>query len=241
MRNSMNAYQQPRAGVKNATVAKFMSRVYLWMVFGLALSAGTAYYIFTHPTIYTRLVQTPALFFGLIIAQFAAVIVLTWLNKRLNATAAAGIYTLYTILTGITLSVVLFVYTKQNVFNALAVTSVAFLGLSAFGYTTKRDLGPIGTFCIMGLFGIIALMFLAIFIPGLRSNTMQMTISAIGVLVFSGLTAYDTQRIKLGYLQSANMTDTQQQTKAAVNGALMLYLDFINLFLSLLRLFGGRR
>ncbi|AIT62717.1 Bax inhibitor-1/YccA family protein [Coxiella burnetii] len=239
MRNLSNAYQPRRSGAQSLTVAQFMSKVYLWMVLGLALSAGTGYYIFSHSYLFNKIVHTPGLFFGLIIAQFAAVIGLTWLNQRLTATLAALIYVLYTVLTGVTLSVVLYAYTKQNVFDALAVTSVAFLGLSAFGYVTKRDLGPIGTFCIMGLFGMIGMMLLAFFIPGLRSDTMQLTISAIGVLVFSGLTAYDTQRIKLSYLQSGGWGEGQQ-LKAAVNGALMLYLDFINLFLSLLRLFSRR-
>lgn len=225
------------------TVAHFMSKVYLWMVCGLVLSAATAYYIYSQPTLFKTILTHRGLFFGLIIAQFGAVIVLSWLNQRLNAVMATLIYLLYTVLTGVTLSVVLYAYTQQDITMAFAVTASAFFALSMFGYITKKDLGPLGTFVMMGLFGMIAMMLLSFFIPALRSNTMQMTISAIGVLVFSGLTAYDTQKIKMTYLQLQNngATTGSEESKFAINGALNLYLDFINLFLSLLRLFGGSR
>ncbi|AKQ33933.1 Bax inhibitor-1/YccA family protein [Candidatus Coxiella mudrowiae] len=240
MRNSMNTYHQSQRRIQSGSVARFMSKVYLWMVLGLALSASVAYYLFSHGEVFNKVIHTPALFLGLIIAQFAAVIGLTSMNQRLTATIATLIYIFYTVLTGITLSVILFTYTKQNIFDTFAVTSVAFLGLSVFGYTTKRDLGPIGTFCIMGLFGIIGIILLAFLIPSLHSNTMQLTIAAIGVIIFSGLTAYDTQRIEFAYFQTGGAFTESQQRKAAINGALMLYLDFINLFLSLLRLFSRR-
>lgn len=242
MRNSIDTYQQSQIRIQNGSVAQFMSKVYLWMVLGLTLSASTAYYLFSHSEMFNKVIHTPGLFFSLIIAQFMAVIGLTWLNQRLTATIATFTYIFYTILTGITLSVILFAYIKQNIFDAFAVTSVAFLGLSVFSYTTKRDLGPIGTFCIMGLFGMIGITLFALFFPSLYSDTMQFTIAAIGVIVFSGLTAYDTQRIKFACFQISGgfIESQQQQQKAAINGALMLYLDFINLFLSLLRLFSRR-
>lgn len=239
MPNLMNAYQQSTASPKAISASRFMSKVYLWMMLGLAISAGTAFYLFSHPNLFNKVMHTPGLFMGLIIAQLAAVVVMSWLNQRISATLAMGLYIIYTLLTGTTLSVILFAYTQQAVFNAFIVTAGAFFGLSLFGYITKRDLGPIGTFCMMGLFGMIAIMVLSFFISSLHSNTMQLTISAIGVLVFSGLTAYDTQRIKNFYLQNQGL-DGKQTTKAAINGALTLYLDFINLFLSLLRLFSRR-
>ena len=241
MHNSLNTYRSRQSTIQSLTVTRFMSKVYLWMMLGLALSASVAYYLFSHGELLYKVMHTQGLFFGLIIAQLAAVMGLTWLNQHLSARAATFIYVFYTLLTGITLSVVLFAYTKQNVFDALAVTSVAFLGLSAFGYTTKRDAGPIGTFCIMGLFGMLGVILLSFFIPAFRSNTIQLTIAAVGVIVFSGLTAYDTQHIKLAYFHADGLTaggfTESQQRKAAINGALMLYLDFINLFLNLLRLF----
>ena len=138
---------------------------------------------------------------------------------------------------GVTFSVILLAYTKQSIYNAFAVTAGAFFALSAFGYVTKRDLGPLATFLMMGLFGLMILMLLSFFISGLRSSTAQMVISAVGVIVFSGLTAYDTQKIKTLYLQSMD-ADAATIKKFAINGALNLYLDFINLFLMLLRLFG---
>lgn len=234
MRNPLTS-----SATQSLSASRFMSKVYLWMMIGLVISALTAFYIFSHPVLFTKIIRTPGVFMGLIIAQLAAVVVLSWLNQRISAALALGLYILYTLLTGTTLSVVLFAYTQQAIFNAFAVTATAFLGLSAFGYITKRDLGPIGTFCMMGLFGMIGMIALSFFIPSLRGNTMQLTISAIGVIVFSGLTAYDTQRIKMSYLQSSGFSNAQI-TKAAINGALMLYLDFINLFLSLLRLFSRR-
>lgn len=236
MRNSINTYNQSQRRIQSGSAAQFMSKVYLWMVLGLALSASVAYYLFSNGEVFNKVIHTPELFFGLIIAQFAAVIGLTFLNQRLTAMIATLIYIFYTVLTGITLSIILFAYTKQNIFDAFAVTSVAFLGLSVFGYTTKRDLGPIGTFCVMGLLGMIGIILLAFLIPSLHANTMQLTIAAIGVIVFSGLTAYDTQRIKFAYFQAGGAFIESQQQKAAINGALMLYLDLINLFVSLLRL-----
>jgi FtsH-binding integral membrane protein len=239
MPNLMNTYQSATTSPKAISASRFMSKVYLWMMAGLAISAATAFYIFSHPILFNKIIHTPGLFMGLIIAQLAAVVVISWLNQRISATLAMGLYLIYTLLTGTTLSVILFAYTQQAIFNAFAVTAGAFFGLSVFGYVTKRDLGPIGTFCMMGLFGMIAIILLSFFIPSLHSSTMQLTISAIGVLVFSGLTAYDTQRIKMFYLQN-NGLEGNQATKAAINGALTLYLDFINLFLSLLRLFSRR-
>lgn len=238
MRNSLNTYQSRQSTVQSLTATQFVNKVYLWMTLGLALSASVSYCLFSHSSLFYKVIHTPSLFFSLIIAQFSAVIGLTWLNQRLSARAATLIYVFYTLLTGITLSVVLFAYTKQGVFNALAVTSIAFLGLSAFGYTIKRDLSPIGTFCIMGLFGMLG-MILFFFIARFHSNTIQLAIAVIGVIVFSGLTAYDTQRIKLAYFHADGLMENQKR-KAAINGALMLYLDFINLFLNLLRLFSRR-
>lgn len=184
--------------------------------------------------------KTPGLFIGLIIAQFAAVMVFSFLNRKLNPAMATLLYLVYTVLVGVTFSIILLAYTKQNIYNAFAVTAGAFFALSAFGYITKRDLGPLGTFVTMGLFGVVILMVLSFFIPGLRSNTAQMVISSLGVIVFAGLTAYDTQKIKNIYLHSAGANEAQTK-KFAINGALSLYLDFINLFLMLLRLFGGGR
>lgn len=219
-----------------ANVSGFMNRVYTWMAFGLILSAVSAYYIMSSPALMMGLVQNKVLFFGLIIAQLGVVLWLSFKQATLSVTAARGLYLFYTLLTGITFSVILMGYTSQSVVNTFVVTAASFAGLSLFGYVTKRDLGPVGTFCIMGLWGLIILSVLAMFIPSLRGDTMQLFMGAIGVIIFSGLTAYDTQKIKMIYLNSQS-----NENKQAVFGALTLYLDFINLFLSMLRLMGDRR
>ncbi len=235
----LRAPAQARVAIQ-ATVAQFMSKVYLWMVFGLALTALTAYLIASHPAVMQAVVQKKGLFLGLILVQFGVVIALSWAMNRINAATAALLYILYTVVTGVVFSVIFLAYTGKDIQNAFLVTAISFFGLTMFGFVTKRDLGPIGKFCVMGLFGIIGFMLLSFFIPGLRGDTAQMTISALGVIVFAGLTAYDTQAIKQTYL----MTDSSGEgvvAKQAIFGALRLYLDFINLFLSILRLFGDRR
>lgn len=240
MEHTTNTLQQHVVKERAAGLSRFTSTVYLWMMVGLAISGGVAYYISIHPAIVYSIAKTPTLFFGLIIAQLAAVMAFSFLNRKLNPAMATLLYLVYTVLVGVTFSVILFAYTRENIYNAFAVTAGAFFALSAFGYITKRDLGPLGTFVTMGLFGVIILMVLSFFIPELQSSTAQMVISGLGVIVFAGLTAYDTQKIKMMYLQSAG-ADEAQTKKFAINGALSLYLDFINLFLMLLRLFGGRR
>ena len=227
-----------RAGSRpQSNVSAYMNKVYSWMATGLILSALSAYYMVSNDGLVMALMQNKILFYGLLIGQLGIVLWLSFKAQSLSVTAARGLFLFYTLLTGVTFSVLLVVYTSQSVVNTFVITAASFAGLSFFGYVTKRDLGPVGTFCTMGLWGLIILMLGSLFLPGLRGNTMQMFMGAIGVLVFSGLTAYDTQKIKSMYLQSQGASENKQ----AVFGALTLYLDFINLFLSLLRLMGDRR
>lgn len=221
-----------------ADVSAFMNRVYTWMAIGLVLSACTAYYMVSTPALIMALLQNKILFFGLLIAQVGIVLWLSFKQATMSVTAARGLYLFYTLLTGVTFSVILISFTAQSVVNTFVITAATFAGLSFFGYVTKRDLGPVGTFCVMGLWGLIIISVAAMFIPSLRGDTMQLFMGVVGVIVFSGLTAYDTQKIKTMYL--AHHSETSEN-KQAVFGALMLYLDFINLFLSLLRLMGDRR
>jgi FtsH-binding integral membrane protein len=223
---------------RERAISAFMSSVYLWMMVGICISGVTAYVVGSSPEMMTYIMQNKAVFYGLIILQFVAVIALSAFVQRMSVAMASLTYVLYATLVGLTFSVILLAYTAQSISSAFFVTSFAFAGLSVFAYTTKRDLGPIGSFCMMGLFGMIGVMLLGIFIPSMMSNAMQMTISTIGVLVFSGLTAYDTQRIKNMQLQ---FTTPDQARKGAIYGALVLYLDFINLFISILQLMGNRR
>jgi len=216
-------------------VSQFMRKVYLWMTFGLLLSGGIAYYICNHPAIEQSILSQRWLFNSLLIAQLACVISFSFLQKKCSSNTATALFLLYCALTGVTFSVIFSLYSQSTITEAFFVTAGSFFALSLFGYATKRDLGPIGSFCYMGLFGMIIVMLMGFFIPSFRSDMMQMVIASIGVLVFSGLTAYDTQKIKARYHAEGG------GKVAAVSGALTLYLDFINLFLSLLRLFGGRR
>mgnify|MGYP000408299881 CR=1 FL=1 len=159
--------------------------------------------------------------------------------KRMSAATATLVYLIYAALTGLTFSVIFLVYTQESIASVFGLTAFAFAGLSGFGYFTKRDLGPIGSFCMMGLFGMIGFALLSIFMPSLMGGVSGQVYSAIGVLVFAGLTAYDTQKIKS--LNILGNEGTAEDHKETIFGALTLYLDFINLFMMLLRLTGKRR
>ena len=228
----------PRSNEAAKASAAFMSTVYLWMMVGLTITAVTAGAMASRPEIIIALMSNKLLFIGLIIAQFAMVIGLSAAINRMNVATAATMYALYATLTGITFSTIFLVYTSSSIASAFLLSAFSFAGLSVVGYTTKKDLGPIGSFCMMGLFGMIGMMFLSFFFPSMMSNSMQMTFSAIGILVFAGLTAYDTQRIKAMQFQFGTQ---EQARKGSIYGALILYLDFINLFLNILRLVGNQR
>lgn len=218
--------------------ASFMSRVYGWMTFGVFITAAVSTYIAGNPDLFAALLQNRNLFLFLFLAQLGVVIGLTAALQRLSVMAATLLYLGYSALTGVTLSVIFYAYTADSIAQVFGTTAVAFAGLSLFGFTTKKDLGPVGSFCGMALFGMIGFALLSFFVPGFRSDTAQVWYSAIGVVVFAGLTAYDTQRIK-AMRYSASSGDMDR--KLAIYGALALYLDFINLFLMLLRLSGRRK
>ena len=160
-----------------------------------------------------------------------------WLSSRLHAmslTKAQTLFYVFAALMGVSLSSILVVYDGSSVARAFFVTAGAFAGLSLYGYTTKRDLGPIGAFMVIGLFGLILAMLVNMFVG---SQGLEFMISIVGVLIFAGLTAWDTQKIKMMYLASDSHDMAQRKS---IHGALALYLDFINMFLMLLRLFGNR-
>ena len=219
--------------------AKFMSRVYGWMMLGVAMSGIVAYGVSQNTDISMMIMQNRGAFWGLFIVQFALVMVLSAAMTRINSTFAGLLYFIYAAVTGVTFSFIFMIYAQDSIYSMFFLTAFSFGGLSAAGYLTKKDLGPIGSFCMMGLFGMIGFSILAFFFPSLGGGSSSMIFSAIGVLVFSGLTAYDTQKIKALYERGAYSGDADR--KLAIFGALTLYLDFINLFLSLLRIFGRRR
>ena len=215
--------------------AEFLSKVYSWMFGALLLSGFTAWYVYSSG-LYIGIASSQILFFGLIIAQFGLVIWLSSSVQKLSFPAAAGLFLLYSLLTGATFSVILAAYTAESIQQVFFISAGMFAALSAFGYYTKKDLSAMGTFMYMGLIGLIIAMVVNIF---LASSLMYFAISVIGVIVFAGLTAWDTQKLK--QMAIDGFEDGETASKGAILGALTLYLDFINLFLFLLRLLGSRR
>jgi FtsH-binding integral membrane protein len=174
------------------------------------------------------------------VIMFAPLAFVFGFGAAMNRMSAAGLQTLFYVFStvmGLSISSIFLVFTGESIVQVFLVTSIAFAGLSLYGYTTKRDLGPMGAFLVMGLIGLIVASIVNIF---LASSAMGFAISVIGVLIFAGLTAYDTQNIKNTYLQHAHTGDTEFLGKAAIMGALSLYLDFINMFMMLLNLLGNR-
>ena len=218
--------------------ATFMSRVYFWMMLALGISGGIAFAVGSSPALLSAIFSNSFIWIGLIVLQFGAVIALSALINKLSATLTVLIYLGYAALTGVTFSVVLMAFTRESVAQAFFVSASAFVGLSAYGVMTKRDLGPLGSFCMTGLFGLIGFMLITWLFPSIQTTAVSMTISVLGIMIFAGLTAYDTQMIK-SFNPGGASSDVVR--KAAISGALRLYLDFINLFLMVLRLFGNRR
>jgi FtsH-binding integral membrane protein len=236
--NFENPVSYPSSTLALST-SRFMSRVYGWMALGIAMSGLVAWQVAQNSELAMEIFQNRAILWTLIILQFGAVMTLTAAINRLSSAVAGLIYFAYAALTGVTMSFIFLVYTQGSIYSLFAITAFAFAGLSGFGYATKRDLGPVGSFCTMGLFGLIGYGILSMFFPSLMAGNANVVFSFIGLLIFSGLTAYDTQKVKA--LHHAGMEGTEEDRKGAVYGALILYLDFINLFLMILRLFGKRR
>jgi FtsH-binding integral membrane protein len=222
----------------SAENARFMSRVYGWMTAGLCLTGAVAWNVAGNPAL-VHAIFSRGLFWILIIAQLGAVIALSALINRISAFTATVIYCLYAALTGLTFSSIFLVYSGSSIAQAFGVTAFGFAGLSGFGYLTKRDIGPVGSFCMMGLFGLVGFAVLAMIFPSLMTQGASFVFSIVGIIVFAGLTAFDTQKIKAMNVPGSEAGEAGR--KRAIFGALTLYLDFINLFLSLLRLTGRRR
>jgi hypothetical protein len=215
---------------------RFMWRVYRWMTVGLAVTGVVALMVAMSETAINIILGNPFVFYGLLIVELIMVWTFSSVAKKASAMIAMALFLAYAFVNGLTLSVIFLVYTAQSVGQVFFITAGTFGGMSAYGYFTKRDLTSVGSFCIMGLWGLILAMVVNLFIG---SAMMGFIISCAGVVIFVGLTAYDTQKIK--ELNVIGNEGTEDDTKEALNGALILYLDFINLFLQLLRLLGRRR
>jgi FtsH-binding integral membrane protein len=218
-------------------VNSFVRSVYNWMAIGLALTGFVAYSVANSPTLIQLIFGNQLLFFGLIIGELALVFYLSARVNRMQASTATALFLLYAGLNGATLSFIFLVYTKSSVASTFFVCAATFVGASLYGWTTKKDLTSWGSFLMMGLIGIIIASLVNLF---LRSSGMSMIISYIGVLLFTGLTVYDTQKLKNMALTQPADLEAGVVRKGAILGALSLYLDFINLFLMLLRIMGNR-
>ena len=219
-------------------MSRFVTRTYSWMFLGLALTGIISYAISTSEAAVQTILMNRWMFIGVIIAELAVVMYLTMAYNRLSATTATLGFLLYSALNGVTFAVVFLVYTMSSVGQVFMITAGMFGGLALFGTVTKKDLTGVGTFVGMGLWGLILLSLANMFF---RSESLNLGLGVAGVLIFSGLTAYDAQRIRGMAYQAASGGSSNEADKGAIFGALMLYLNFINLFWSLLRLFGERR
>jgi len=212
-----------------------MRKVYLWMTMALAITGFTAYGVATSPGILQTIYANPAVMWGIIIAELILVVTVSGAINRLSLSVATLLFIVYSVLNGALLSSVFLVYTASSVATVFFITAGTFAAMALIGYTTKTDLSSMGKILLMALIGMIIATIVNLFV---KSTGLELIISYIGVLVFVGLTAYDSQKIKQMLLQAPDASEGAQ--KVALLGALSLYLDFINLFLYLLRIFGRR-
>jgi FtsH-binding integral membrane protein len=233
---------QPRWTVRPAVGAQvdvdvglrdYMLRIYNYMASGLALTGIVAYF-FASSGLYRELAQTPLIYL-VILAPFGFVLALSYGINRMQASTAQALFWLFSAVMGLSLASIFLVYTGASIARVFFITAGTFAAMSLYGYTTRRDLSQFGSFLFMGLIGIVLASLVNIFIG---SSALLFATSVIGVVVFTGLTAWDTQRIKEIYLEG---DPGDVLAKKALMGALTLYLDFVNLFLMLLQLTGGRR
>ena len=213
---------------------RFLVSVYNYMALGLALT-GVVAYVAASTGLYESLVATPMLFWCVALAPLALVVLLSFRIEKMSLGAAQAAFWAYAGLVGLSLSGIFLVYTGTSIARTFFITAATFLAMSLYGYTTRTSLAGFGSFLLMGLFGIIIAGVVNLF---LASSMVQLSISVVGVLVFVGLTAYDTQRIKEFYLDSDSPVIAG---KKAIMGALALYLDFLNLFVLLIQFAGDRR
>lgn len=219
----------------SAAFPALMRKVYVWMTLALVITGFTAYGVATSPGVLMAIATNKVLFFGLIIAELALVIGLSAAINRLSLSVATLMFVLYSVINGATLSFIFVLYTMSSITSVFFITAGTFAVMAFIGYTTKTDLSSMGKMLFMALIGLVIATVVNLF---LKSTGLQLIVSYIGVLVFVGLTAYDSQKIKQMLMATDGAGETAQ--KLALLGALSLYLDFVNLFLYLLRIFGKR-
>jgi FtsH-binding integral membrane protein len=222
------------ADVRDERVSAFLARVYGWMFVGLLITSGTALAVASSPALIEAVITNRLLFWAVVLAQLGLVFFLAARIEKLQPATAAGLFLLYSALVGVTSSIVLLVFTAASIAQTFVITAGMFGAMAVFGSVTKRSLAGVGHFMFMGLIGLVLASIVGIF---WHNDALQFVISLVGVVVFTGLTAWDAQRLK----QMAVSLPDGRVGSYAVMGALSLYLDFINLFFFLLRFMGNRR
>lgn len=214
----------------------YISQVYGWMSIALLITGAVAYLTANNPMLLQFIFTSSIIFYGIIIAELLLVVSIGAFVNKISAFTATVLFVLYAILNGLTLSLIFMVYTHGSIASTFFITAGTFGAMSIYGYTTKKDLTSMGNLFTMALFGLIIATIVNIF---MKSEILYWITTYAGILIFVGLTAYDTQKIK--NINIAAMQSDEAVKKGAILGALTLYLDFINLFLMLLRLFGKRK
>lgn len=234
--NGSGMAQTMPGAVTQTDVKGFLFRVYNWMAMGLAITGLTSFAVSSSDTLLQLIFGNPILFWGLFIVEFLMVLGLSAAINKIPSILAIALFFAYAFLNGVTLSFIFLAYTHASIYSTFLICAMMFAAVSILGYITKMDLSKMGSFLFMALIGLVIASVVNIF---LANSTLYWIISYAGVLIFVGLTAYDTQRIK----QMAYSIDANSETgkKGAIIGALQLYLDFINMFLFLLRILGNRR
>ena len=228
---------EPRDMARSGALTECMVKVYWWMAFALVVSGVCAWIVGSSEGLAEVFIGNRIVFFGLILAEIGLVLGISAGINKLSAATASALFILYSALNGITLSVVFLVYTATSVAQVFGITAATFAVMATVGTVTKKDLTSLGNLLFMALIGLIIASVVNMF---WANDTLYWICSYAGVLIFIGLTAYDAQKVKKMYL-AADPDDTEQIGRIAVIGALELYLDFVNLFLYLLRIFGRRR
>jgi FtsH-binding integral membrane protein len=219
--------------VNSAVIARFFNSVYAWMAAGLGLTAAVAWWVNMHPELMNTVLRGPVILIVFVV-QLALVFMVSGAINRIGATAATALFLVYAALNGLVFSVILAIYAHAVIATAFVITAGMFGATSVYGFVTRRDLTSLGSYLFMGLIGIIIASVVSIFY---HPTWLTVAINYAGVFIFIGLTAWDTQRLKMIALQTQN--DAALAARLSISGALSLYLNFLNLFLFMLRILGG--
>ena len=234
MENHLSTPSKDQLGIKSYQ-ALFITKVYNWMALALFITGLVSYFVASSPEMINIIIGSKFVFYGLLIGELLLVIYLTRSIDKLSQNMVIAGFLLYAVLNGLTMSFIFMIYTSNSIATTFYVTAGTFGAMSLYGYYTKKDLTSLGNMAMMGLIGIIVASIVNMF---LQNDMMSWIITYLGVAIFVGLTAYDTQKLK--NLGSQGFVNDESMEKTSILGALTLYLDFINMFLFLLRIFGNR-